>query len=125
MSDWNILVVEDDPDSQEVVSRILRHHNITIEVTGTAEDALKILGQRKFTLAIIDLALPQADGWQLLQSIRETPAIAKLPCVAVTAFHSAEVAVKAIKSGFNAYFSKPLDATSFVRELQNLAARFI
>ena len=117
MQNWQLLVVEDDPDGQEVVGRILRHHNIAHVVVGTGEEALETLASQPFTGALIDLALPGMDGWRLLQEIQHHYAI---PCVAVTAFHSAEVAVQAIDAGFAAYFSKPLDATSFVRELASV-----
>jgi CheY-like chemotaxis protein len=122
MSEWHVLVVEDDPDGQEVVTRILRHHRITTDVAGTAEDALKKLAITHYDLAVIDLALPTMNGWALLQAIKASSGNSRLPCVAVTAFHSAEVAVEAIQAGFVAYFPKPLEATSFVRELQRIGA---
>ncbi|MCB9436736.1 MAG: response regulator [Anaerolineales bacterium] len=120
MSNWNILVIEDDPDGQEVVSRILRHHNLQPSVVGTAEEALVVLQQADYIAAVIDLALPGMDGWHLLHEIRSIPYLQNLPCVAITAYHSAEVAVDAIDAGFDAYFPKPLDPTSFVRELERV-----
>ena len=120
MNDWHILVVEDDPDGQEVVMRMLRHHRITAQTTDNGEDALQLLGQADYTGAIIDLALPGMDGWSLLNAIHKNPNTKSLPCVAITAFHSPELAVKAIQAGFLAYFPKPLEATSFVRELQRV-----
>ena len=122
MSDWHVLVVEDDPDGQEVVTRILRHHRITTDVAGSAEEALKKLSTTHYDLAVIDLALPTMNGWALLEAVKASSTLSKLPCVAVTAFHSAEVAVEAIQAGFVAYFPKPLEATSFVRELQRIGA---
>ena len=118
MNDWHILVVEDDPDGQEVVARILRHHNIAADFVGTAEEALDLLGENAYSATIVDLALPGMDGWRLLETIQNEPDTANLPCVAITAYHSAEVAVQAIDAGFVAYFPKPLEATSFVRELE-------
>jgi len=120
MSNWCVLVVEDDPDGQEVVTRMLRHHGIPAVMADSGEMALSRLNDTQYTAAVIDLALPGIDGWMVLNAIRRNPNTANLPCVAVTAFHSAEVAVKAIEAGFNAYFPKPLDATSFVRELQRV-----
>ena len=118
MSEWNVLVVEDDPDGQELVGRILKHHNIPMDIASTGEEALVLLDQNEYSIAVIDLALPKIDGWRLLDTIRKSPQSTGMPCVAVTAFHSAEVATKAIKSGFAAYFPKPLDTVSFVRELR-------
>lgn len=120
MSDYYILVVEDDPDGQEVVARMLRHHNLRYDSAFTGEDALTFIEKNKYDAVIIDLALPGMDGWTLLQKLHADPNTSKLPCIAITAFHSAEVAVQAIEAGFQAYFPKPLEATSFVRELEGV-----
>lgn len=120
LKDWYVLVVEDDPDGQDVVNRILRHHGIKFDNAATGEDALDMVQQRQYTAAVVDLALPGLDGWGLLSAVKANPMTASLPCFAVTAYHSAEVAVEAIARGFIAYFPKPLDATSLVREMQRV-----
>ena len=122
MNDWNILVIEDNADNQEVVCRMLKYHRIPYIVVDTGEEALHVLKQEPITACIVDLALPGIDGWSVLDAIRNDESLHALPCIAITAYHSAEVAVKAIEAGFNAYFSKPLDATSFVRELNGILA---
>jgi CheY-like chemotaxis protein len=81
---------------------------------------LELLSQRRYTGVITDLALPGMDGWSLLATMQITPHVSELPCVAITAYHSAEVAVKAIQAGFAAYFPKPLEPASFVQDLQKV-----
>lgn len=120
MDNLHFLVVEDDPDGQEVVGRLLRHQRISFDSAYTAEEALQQLTHHSYSLLIIDLQLPGMDGWTLLNTVREQAQFDDVPCVAVTAYHSTDVAVKALEAGFTAYFPKPLDATSFVRELQRL-----
>jgi CheY-like chemotaxis protein len=117
MSEWKLLVIEDDPDGQEVVGRILKYHRIPFVMTGNATEAAEALQTHAVNGAIIDLNLPGMDGWSLLQQIHDDPQTAALPCVAITAYHSADVAVKAIEAGFAAYFPKPLDSSSFVNDL--------
>ena len=118
MSNWNILVIEDDKDGQEVISRMLKYHRIQYTIVGSGEEAIQALSRGiHITACIVDLALPGIDGWGVLQAIQQDQRLGNPPCIAVTAFHSAEVAVSAIEAGFAAYFSKPLEATSFVREL--------
>src|SRR5262245_51886845 len=111
---WNVLVVEDDPDGQDVVQRILRHYKIAYQAAYDAETALELLANQQYTFAVIDLALPGLDGWGLLKAIKGDPQMAEMPCFAITAYHSTEVVMQAINNGFAAYFPKPLDATSFV-----------
>lgn len=113
-----VLVVEDDPDGQQVVSRVLRHHNITVDVAPNAVEALKLLGENTYSLAILDLNLPMITGWELLDNIRNTPTTESLPCIAVTAFHSPELGMKAIEAGFTGYLPKPLEVTSLMKDIE-------
>lgn len=111
---WHILVVEDDVHSREVVRELLDHHQVEVDVAENATRALELLQEHHYTAVVIDLSLPGMSGWELLNTIRETEAI---PCIAITAYHSANVAQEAIKAGFTAYFPKPIDVTSFVDDL--------
>ncbi len=120
---WHILVVEDDPDGQEVVATILEHLNLSIDVASDVAEAEELLfnSDKSYQAAIIDLALPDKNGWELLAEILNHPKTAALPCVAVTAYHTSKLREDAIRAGFTAYFAKPIDATSFARRLEELA----
>jgi len=118
-----VLVVEDDRDGQEVIARMLFRAKITVEVIGTAEDAIQILSADEHAAVIIDLALPGMDGFALLQHIRQKPDIAALPCVAMTAFHTPTLKQQVMQAGFNAYFAKPLDDRRFIITLTELLSR--
>ncbi|HEX2996814.1 MAG TPA: response regulator [Anaerolineales bacterium] len=117
LSDLMIVVVEDEADSMELVQGLLSYHSIHNLGASTAEEALKLLQTTIPALIVIDLSLPGMNGWSLLNEIRKNKRLSNIPCVAITAYHTAELAHEAIEAGFDAYFAKPLDATSFVREL--------
>jgi CheY-like chemotaxis protein len=117
---WHILVVEDEPDGQEVALELLKTHNIRTDIAATAEEALDLLKLQSYTAAIIDLALPQMDGLELLRAIRSNPAIQGMPCIAYTAYHSSLVKKQAIEAGCNAYLTKPVDDQRFVIELSRI-----
>lgn len=119
-NDWKVLVVEDEADSMELVQELFNHYGIHSIGATSGEEALRILETETPTLIIIDLALPGIDGWGLLGALKNKRMLSNIPRVAITAYHTAEVANQAIEKGFDAYFSKPLDATSFVRELQGI-----
>jgi CheY-like chemotaxis protein len=103
-----------------VVSRILQHHGAKVTVAHNGHECLKLLTQIQPTLVMMDLALPEMDGWETLAKIRANPQYAHLPVVAITAYHSANVEEDAHTAGFDAYFSKPLDTLSIVKQLAAL-----
>ena len=116
-----ILVVEDDPDGQVVVSHVVTQTlAMPVDVAKDAKEALKFLSEQAnaYRVAIIDLSMPEMDGWQLLSTIRNNPATAELPCVAMTAYHSSRTREEALKSGFVGYFSKPIDTATFTQQLK-------
>jgi CheY-like chemotaxis protein len=119
---WRILVVEDDPDGQQVMATILQHLNIPIDVASDSTEAEQLLfhSDTTYDAVILDLALPGKDGWQLLSEILSNPRTANLPCIAVTGYHSSKLREDALVAGFRAYFSKPIDATKFARALESV-----
>lgn len=120
IKDWNVLVVEDEADSMELVQGLLSYSGIHSVGAKSGEEALHLLKGMTPTLVILDLALPGLDGWGVLKEMQAHPALSQVPCVAITAFHTPELAEQAISAGFSAYLAKPIDATSFVRELQTI-----
>lgn len=122
LSKWRVLVVEDEPDGQDVVAQLLDIYKISTDATGTAEEALTWLEQTAYTAAIIDLNLPGMDGIELVRQIRAHEVLGSLPCIAITAYHTSAVKQQAVASGYDAYFAKPLDDTAFVRELERIVA---
>jgi CheY-like chemotaxis protein len=120
INEWHVLVVEDEPDGQDVVTQILELYNISTDVTDTAETALEWLEEKAYTAAVIDLNLPGMDGIELVREIRAHAMLSGLPCIAITAYHTSAVKQQALRSGFDAYFAKPLDDTAFVRELERV-----
>lgn len=122
MADRRILVVEDDPDGQEMVTTMLRHMKFDVDTADDGEEAAQILFNTNaaYQAIIIDLALPGKDGWELLSEILENPRTSDLPCIAVTAFHNSKLREEALRAGFTAYFPKPIDGTQLGREIERL-----
>jgi CheY-like chemotaxis protein len=108
MSQQRILIVEDDPASWDVLRQILEYHKLTVDVAESGEQALKLLQQHEYHLAVLDLALPEMDGWQVLKAIQTNPQTATVPAIALTAYYSPSVARDAKKAGFVACFPKPI-----------------
>ncbi len=123
MQSKSVLVVEDDPDGQELIARMMIRANIAVEVAGTAEDALQLISPQDHVAIVIDLALPGMDGFELLNRIRQDSAIAMLPCIAITAYHTPSLKQRVMSKGFDAYFPKPLDDVRFLKTLKEIIDR--
>ncbi|RMG74833.1 MAG: response regulator, partial [Chloroflexi bacterium] len=73
-----------------------------------------------YNAAVIDLALPGMNGFDLIRRIRQHQRYANLPCIAYTAYHSSKVRYEAKESGFDAYLEKPLDRKLLITTLKEL-----
>jgi two-component system, cell cycle response regulator DivK len=120
MRNWNVLVIEDEPDGREVLREMLARGSINVEAVGSAEQGIDLLHRHHYHAVIIDLMLPEMDGLQLIRMIRANPATARLPCIAVTAYHTSSVKKQALEMGFDGYFPKPLDRRTFIDEVRRL-----
>lgn len=119
-TEWCVLVVEDNVDSSRLISKILKYHGAEVHLAHSGEECLEKLNSLNPTLILLDLSLPKIDGWETLKKIRSNTETAKIPVVALTAYHSVSVAEDAHQAGFDAYFSKPISTKTIVEELANL-----
>ncbi|MFQ3534818.1 MAG: response regulator [Aggregatilineales bacterium] len=119
-SSWKVIVVEDSFDDQQLVSHILEHHGIQVYLAKNGDECLQLLTQIEPTLIVTDLAMLGKDGWQTLVGVRSNPATAQIPVIAITAYHSADVAEDAIRAGFDGYFPKPINPQTFVARIQEI-----
>ncbi|MEM9950992.1 MAG: response regulator [Chloroflexota bacterium] len=117
---WSVLVVEDEYDSIQMVSKILRHHGAQVEIARTGHECLEKLEAFTPTFIIMDLMLPEMDGWETLAQIRANDHTAHLKVFAITAYHSVNVEEDAHQAGFDAYFPKPLNTNRIVEKLASL-----
>jgi two-component system, cell cycle response regulator DivK len=119
---WKVIVVEDTYDDQQLVSRILRHHGAEVFLAKNGNECLSFLKEVEPTLIVTDLAMPGKDGWQTLVAIRSNMATAHIPVIAITAYHSSDVAEDAMAAGFDGYFPKPITPQTFVDRLAQIIA---
>ncbi|MFN8376046.1 MAG: response regulator [Anaerolineae bacterium] len=120
INQWKVLVVEDEFDSAQMMSLILKHYGIEVEVAHNGKECLQALEGGLPTAIVLDLMMPEMDGWVTLQKIRSNRATAQLPVVAVTAYYSVEIAAEAQRAGFDGFFHKPVSPATFVESLEKI-----
>jgi len=112
-----ILVIDDDPNSQEVLSDILSFAGMVVEIAATGEDAITLLHGNRYDGILVDFKLPGIDGWEFLATIK---AIVTTPCIAITVYDNATMQDDAMQAGFDGYFAKPVNELTFAQDLMHL-----
>jgi DNA-binding NtrC family response regulator len=102
-----ILVVDDDPASRDLLRRVLAGVGHEVAQAANGREALEELARHPTDLVISDIRMPDLDGVQLLEKLRELAP--EVPVILVTAFGDVEGAVEAIRRGAFDYLSKPYD----------------
>jgi signal transduction histidine kinase/CheY-like chemotaxis protein len=104
--DITILLVEDHPDSAEVMSRLLRDKGYAVETCATMAQAEQIMRERQFSLLLSDIGLPDGTGVDLIRTVREHSTI---PAIALTGFGTDEDVARYKEAGFDAHLTKPVN----------------
>lgn len=120
-----ILVVDDEPDTREVLQRLLESGGAQVLLAASAREALALLRQEKPHLLISDIGMPHEDGYWLIQQVR---ALAPedggaVPAVALTALARAEDRIRALRAGFQAHTAKPVETAELIYVAAGLAGR--
>ena len=121
-----ILLVEDNPDDEELVLRSLRKANIAndVHVARDGPEALDYLfGSGTVQLpavVLLDLKLPKIGGLEVLKRIRDRPECRFLPVVILTSSSEEEDMVKSYENGANSYVRKPVDFTEFAAAVREV-----
>lgn len=112
-----ILLVDDNPLMQQVISRFLVAQGFDIVVATNAGDALIIAREQHCDLLLIDLNLPDLDGPDLLVELRRQPGYRDVPAVAVSGMGELQ-REEGQRAGFSDYLSKPIDLDVLVDTVQ-------
>jgi CheY-like chemotaxis protein len=121
LDDIAILVVDDDPDSREMIGALLESRGARVVHSESATSAIQMLRHALVHLIVADIAMPEIDGYELMRRIRATGN--RVPAVAVTAFARSDDRRTALESGYTAYLAKPIDGKQLAKTIRELVAQ--
>jgi two-component system, cell cycle response regulator DivK len=119
-----ILVVEDNPVNLELVRYLLEKAGHTVFNAEDGQQGLRLARQGGIDLIISDLRMPEMDGFEFLQRLRQDEALRDLPVIAVTAFSMSGDQDKVLVAGFDAYLAKPIVPETFVQQIESYLSPF-
>lgn len=116
----SILIVEDNELSRDLVVRRLVKRGHCVREAATGEECCKLLSSLDFDLIVLDLGLPDWDGWELARHLKQDSRTAAIPILAWTAHARAEDRTRALACGCDEFETKPLALNTFMAKVQSL-----
>jgi len=117
-----VVAVDDNADSRELLKAILERSSAEAVVVSSGREALAAIKNVHPNVLICDLAMPEMDGYELLENVRGLePELGRLPVIAFTAAARNEDRARALRAGFQAHFAKPADPNKLVTTILKLA----
>jgi signal transduction histidine kinase/ActR/RegA family two-component response regulator len=116
-----ILLLDDDPDSCEIVAACLTSRHAKVLTANSASQALELLQREHVDLLLSDIAMPGEDGYSFIKRVRAlNPRCADMPAAALTALAREEDRERALRAGFQMHLPKPIDGHSLIAAVASL-----
>ena len=117
VSQWRILVVDDEEDNVGVVQLVMEFNDIPLSMANSAKHCLEILESETPTLLLLDIRMPEVNGFELLSMLRSDQRWQNLPSVAMTAQAMQGDRERILAAGFDGYISKPIGPMTLMKDL--------
>jgi PAS domain S-box-containing protein len=125
LSGVRVLVVEDEPDTRELVKAVLGQLGAEVTLTTSATEALRAIDREPPDVLLSDIEMPDIDGYALMRTVRERPADkgGLVPAAALTAYARAEDRLRALRAGYQVHLAKPVEPAELAAVVASLAGR--
>lgn len=116
-----VLIIDDDMGLCQLLKKCVEKENIAAELAHTGTDGLKLALQGNYQLIVLDVMLPEMDGFHILERIRSVSAV---PVLMLTAKTACTDKVNGLRSGADDYLTKPFDVEEFIARVLSLIRRY-
>ena len=113
-----ILVVEDNESNMYLITFILSKYGYNVLQADGGEEGVRIALTEKLDLILMDIQLPDIDGYEATKRIRASKAGCNVPIIALTSHAMVGDEEKALRAGFSGYLTKPIDSATFLQEIE-------
>jgi two-component system cell cycle response regulator DivK len=117
-----ILVAEDNQVNRELIREVLQRQGFEVVEAADGKEALSQVEKHSPDLVLLDIQMPEMDGFAVLRSLREVPKHKELKVVALTAYAMRDERQSALQAGFDAYISKPIELKAFKEDISRMLA---
>jgi two-component system cell cycle response regulator DivK len=117
-ADQKLLLVEDNEDNRIIYSTVLRHIGYTVIEALDGVQAIALARSEHPDLILMDISIPEVDGWEATRILRADPATRDIPIIALTAHALADDRERATAVGFTSYLAKPVEPRAVAAEVR-------
>jgi len=121
---WTVLIVDDEPHNVGVAEKVLSFSGARVITARDGVEGLEVLDEITPTFVLLDLSMPNMDGWEMHRQIRVRHEIHNLPVIALTAHAMLGDRERVLAEGFNGYIAKPFRIGTFLDEIQHCLSSF-
>lgn len=118
-----ILLVEDNEMNRDMLSRRLQRRGYDVEMAVDGRQGVEMAKSGQYDLVLMDMSLPELDGWGATRELRAEPATRELPIIALTAHAMAGDQEKALEAGCDDYDIKPIELSRLLSKIEALLGR--
>jgi CheY-like chemotaxis protein len=115
-----VLVIEDTEDNMELISFILEQNGYQIIKAETGMEGVAMTLDERPDFIILDIQLPDIDGYEVLQRIRSSESNGSIPIIAMTSFAMTGDKERLLAAGCNGYIEKPIDPRLVISQIKNV-----
>jgi excisionase family DNA binding protein len=115
-----VLVVDDDPQVRELVRLNLEMEGYAVREAGNAEEGLAAVEDDAPDLILLDVMMPQVDGWEMLRRVQERHGVGSIPVVMFSGHLESEMAREATERGARAFVGKPFDLRTLIEQTKQI-----
>jgi two-component system cell cycle response regulator DivK len=119
-SGHRLLLVEDNEDNRTIYSTLLRHLGYEVIEAQNGVQAIELARSERPDLILMDISIPEMDGWEATRILRGDPVTKAIPIVALTAHALEDDRERAAEVGFSSYLAKPIEPRAVLAEVRRL-----
>ena len=114
-----ILLIEDNEQNLYLATFLLEKNGFTVVPARSGPEGIELAGRIQPDLIILDIQLPEMDGYAVARGLRQNPALKDVPIVAVTSYAMVGDRERALAAGCNGYIEKPINPDTFKSEIES------
>jgi CheY-like chemotaxis protein len=117
ISKWSVLIVDDEQDNLTIAQKVLSFGGAKVHTARNGVEGMKILEEVLPSFILLDLSMPEMNGWDMLKAIKADLKYEHIPVIALTAHAMMGDRQKVMDAGFDGYIAKPFRLSTFTSEI--------